>query len=86
MTGPSEFDEQYQKREFFHQEGQPPRASITQSNDASSIESLIKDVVKQSVKDGAQMRKLGVMFRDLRVVGLGVGAAIQHNLVSLFYP
>jgi hypothetical protein len=32
------------------------------------------------------MRKLGVMFRDLRVVGLGVGAAVQHNLVSLFYP
>ena len=32
------------------------------------------------------MRKLGVMFRDLRVVGKGVGGAIQHNLVSLFYP
>ena len=32
------------------------------------------------------MRKLGVMFRNLRVVGLGVGAAVQHNLVSLFYP
>ena len=26
------------------------------------------------------------MFRDLRVVGKGVGGAIQHNLVSLFYP
>ena len=26
------------------------------------------------------------MFRDLRVVGLGLGAAVQHNLVSLFYP
>ena len=26
------------------------------------------------------------MFRDLRVVGLGVGAAAQHNLASLFYP
>ena len=35
---------------------------------------------------GVQMRKLGVMFRDLRVVGPGVGAAVQHNLASLFYP
>ncbi|KAF8557467.1 pleiotropic drug resistance ABC transporter [Imleria badia] len=26
------------------------------------------------------------MFRDLRVVGLGVGAAVQHNLASLLYP
>jgi len=32
------------------------------------------------------MRKLGIMFRDLRVIGLDVGAAVQHNLVSLFYP
>ncbi|KAI9569369.1 ABC-2 type transporter-domain-containing protein [Boletus coccyginus] len=32
------------------------------------------------------MRKLGVMFRDLRVMGVDVGAAVQHNLVSLFYP
>lgn len=26
------------------------------------------------------------MFRDLRVVGLGAGGAVQHNLLSLFYP
>jgi hypothetical protein len=26
------------------------------------------------------------MFRNLHVVGLGVGAAVQHNLVSLFHP
>ena len=26
------------------------------------------------------------MFRNLRVVGLGGGAAVQHNLASLFYP
>ena len=26
------------------------------------------------------------MFRDLRVVGLGVGAAVRHNLASLLYP
>lgn len=36
---------------------------------------------------GVQMRKLGVMFRDLRVVGLGnVNAAVQHNVISVFYP
>ena len=32
------------------------------------------------------MRKLGVMFRDLRVVGLGVGTAVQHTVLSLLYP
>ena len=26
------------------------------------------------------------MFRDLRVVGLGAGTAVQHNLASLLYP
>ena len=40
----------------------------------------------RSVKDGARMRKLGVMFRDIRVLGLGVGADVRHNLVSLLYP
>ena len=40
----------------------------------------------RSVGDGAHTRKLGVAFRDLRVVGLGVGAAVQHNLASLLYP
>ena len=40
----------------------------------------------RSVEGDAKMRKLGVMFRDLRVVGLGVGAAVQHNLASPFYP
>ena len=35
---------------------------------------------------GVQMRKLGVMFRDLRVVGPGVGAAVRYNLTPLFYP
>lgn len=26
------------------------------------------------------------MFRDLRVVGLGVNAGVQHSVASLFYP
>ncbi|KAG9313752.1 P-loop containing nucleoside triphosphate hydrolase protein [Chiua virens] len=51
-----------------------------------NLESLIKGIVKQSGEDGVGIRKLGIVFRDLRVVGLGVGTAVRHNLISLFYP
>ncbi|KAF8557465.1 pleiotropic drug resistance ABC transporter [Imleria badia] len=82
----SELDSQNQSPESIHQDKQLPRPSTANFNDGSSIESFIKDVIQQCVKDGAQMQTLGIMFRDLRVVGLGVGAAVQHNLVSLLYP
>ena len=32
------------------------------------------------------MRKLGVMFRDLRVAGLDVGGSVSHVLASVFHP
>lgn len=32
------------------------------------------------------MRKLGIMFKDLRVVGLSVNKGVQHNVASLFFP
>ncbi|KAG9313753.1 P-loop containing nucleoside triphosphate hydrolase protein [Chiua virens] len=50
------------------------------------LEVLIKSILEQSGEDGVQRRELGVMFRDLRVVGLGVGAAVQNNLASPFSP
>ncbi|KAF8556427.1 hypothetical protein OG21DRAFT_1521099 [Imleria badia] len=93
MTGSSnmqlhafEFDPHHPKPESIHQDKQWPSSSTANFNNSSSIGSLIKDVVGQSVEDGAQTRKLGVVFRDLRVVGLGVGAAVQQNLISLLYP
>ncbi|KAG9313738.1 hypothetical protein JVU11DRAFT_6092 [Chiua virens] len=50
------------------------------------LEVLVRSILEQSGEDGVQRRELGVMFRDLRVVGLGVGAAVQNNLASPFSP
>ena len=40
----------------------------------------------KSGEDGTRARQLGVMFRDLCVVGLGAGAAVQHSVLSLLSP
>ncbi|KAF9242291.1 ABC-2 type transporter-domain-containing protein [Melanogaster broomeanus] len=47
---------------------------------------LLKNLVKHCFHDGIQTRELGVVFKDLRVVGVGARAPFQPTFGSLFSP
>lgn len=50
------------------------------------LEEWMKDLFRRSEGDDLKLRELGVMFRDLRVVGVGTSAALQPTLGSQFSP
>ncbi|KIJ14545.1 hypothetical protein PAXINDRAFT_169702, partial [Paxillus involutus ATCC 200175] len=71
----------------------PRKASGTQllcspftavADDDWNFETWLKDIVRRSGEDGIQARELGVMFKDLRVVGIGACASFQPTVGSIF--
>ncbi|TFK22472.1 hypothetical protein FA15DRAFT_757994 [Coprinopsis marcescibilis] len=75
-----------------------PKESESTSSDASSdhtlavdendfnLERVIRQVLRRRDKGEIKSRELGVVFRDLRVVGLGSAASYQPTFGSLFNP
>ncbi|KAF8841352.1 pleiotropic drug resistance ABC transporter [Paxillus ammoniavirescens] len=61
-------------------------ASTAVADDDWDFETLLKDIVRRSGEDGVQARELGVMFKDLRVVGIGARASFQPTVGSIFNP
>ncbi|KIJ14869.1 hypothetical protein PAXINDRAFT_169539 [Paxillus involutus ATCC 200175] len=61
-------------------------ASTAVADDDWDFETLLKDIVRRSGEDGIQARELGVMFKDLRVVGIGARASFQPTVGSTFSP
>ncbi|KAG2073832.1 hypothetical protein BDR04DRAFT_1178890 [Suillus decipiens] len=55
-------------------------------NEDFSFEKHLKDVVKKRDEQEIRGRELGVVFSNLRVVGLGAGASLQPTMGSLFSP
>lgn len=50
------------------------------------FEKTLRTVIKKQDRAGIQSRELGVMFKDLRVVGLGAAANYQPTFGSFFNP
>ncbi|KAH9171890.1 ABC-2 type transporter-domain-containing protein [Lactarius sanguifluus] len=50
------------------------------------FEKTLRNIMKMRDRGGIQSRELGVMFRDLRVVGLGAAASYQPTFGSFFNP
>lgn len=74
-----------------------PEANETSSDDSSEhtvalegdgfdLEKAIKWVIRRRDEGEIKPRTLGVVFKDLRVVGLGAAASFQPTLGSLFSP
>ncbi|KAF9228275.1 pleiotropic drug resistance ABC transporter [Gyrodon lividus] len=64
----------------------PNSAFTTIGDDHFDFETLLKDVVRRSGEDGIQARELGVMFKDLRVVGIGARSSFQPTVGSFVSP
>ncbi|KAH8987621.1 ABC-2 type transporter-domain-containing protein [Lactarius akahatsu] len=50
------------------------------------FEKTLRTIMKRQDRAGIHSRELGVMFKDLRVVGLGAAASYQPTFGSLFNP
>ncbi|KAH7882924.1 ABC-2 type transporter-domain-containing protein [Phlebopus sp. FC_14] len=50
------------------------------------FEMILKDIVRRCGEQGLKKRELGVMFKDLRVVGIGTQASSQSTMGSVFNP
>ncbi|KAI6145202.1 ABC-2 type transporter-domain-containing protein [Pisolithus tinctorius] len=50
------------------------------------LEEWMKDLFRRAEDDGLKSSELGVMFRDLRVVGVGASTALQPTVGSQFNP
>ncbi|KAF9242313.1 ABC-2 type transporter-domain-containing protein [Melanogaster broomeanus] len=64
----------------------PSSIATVLGDDEFDFETLLKDLVKRCTDDGIQKRELGLMFKDLRVVGIGARASFQPTFGSLFSP
>ncbi|KIK80835.1 hypothetical protein PAXRUDRAFT_157584 [Paxillus rubicundulus Ve08.2h10] len=64
----------------------PSSAPTAVAEDDWDFETWLKDMVKCAGMDGIQARELGVMFKDLRVVGIGARALFQPTVGSIFSP
>ncbi|KAG1763106.1 ABC-2 type transporter-domain-containing protein [Suillus occidentalis] len=63
----------------------PTSSSVTSVNDdAFDFELTLKDLVRRS--ESIKGRELGVMFKDLRVIGVGARASLQPTIGSTFNP
>ncbi|KAN0136953.1 ABC-2 type transporter domain containing protein [Lactarius tabidus] len=71
-----------------------PGAAISESLETLSVpadgsfdfEKTLRTIMKLRDRAGVQSRELGVMFKDLRVVGLGAAASYQPTFGSFFNP
>ncbi|KAG1807446.1 ABC-2 type transporter-domain-containing protein [Suillus subaureus] len=51
-----------------------------------SFEKHLKDIIKRRDEEEIKWRELGVVFNDLRVVGIGARSSLQPTMGSLFSP
>ncbi|KAG1859895.1 ABC-2 type transporter-domain-containing protein [Suillus tomentosus] len=51
-----------------------------------NLEKHLKDIIKRRDEEEIKSRELGVVFNDLRVVGIGARASLQPTIGSLFSP
>lgn len=51
-----------------------------------SFEKHLKDIIKRCDEEEIKWRELGVVFNDLRVVGIGARSSLQPTMGSLFSP
>ncbi|KAG1767598.1 ABC-2 type transporter-domain-containing protein [Suillus placidus] len=66
----------------------PSSSSVTSApgDDAFDFELTLKDLVRRRGEESIKGRELGVMFKDLRVVGVGSRASLQPTIGSMFNP
>ncbi|KIJ13672.1 hypothetical protein PAXINDRAFT_170181 [Paxillus involutus ATCC 200175] len=55
-------------------------------DDDFDFETWLKDITRHSGKHGIQARRLGVAFKNLRVVGIGARASFQPTIGSILSP
>ncbi|KAF8477639.1 ABC-2 type transporter-domain-containing protein [Russula ochroleuca] len=77
----------------FSEAEEPALARILSSESVSvpptgpfDFERTLRTIMKKRNAAGIQSRELGVMFKDLRVVGLGAAASYQNSFDSFFNP
>ncbi|OJA14947.1 hypothetical protein AZE42_03704 [Rhizopogon vesiculosus] len=51
-----------------------------------NFEQTLKDLVRRRIESSIKARELGVMFKDLRVTGLGTRASLQPTMGSILNP
>ncbi|KAG2033358.1 pleiotropic drug resistance ABC transporter [Suillus americanus] len=51
-----------------------------------NLEKHLKDIIKRRDEEEIKWRELGVVFNDLRVVGIGARTSLQPTIGSLFSP
>ncbi|KAI0318674.1 ABC-2 type transporter-domain-containing protein [Amylostereum chailletii] len=73
----------------------PAQTSVAMSSESTlagkvptpfDFEKILREVFRKREESGIQSRELGVLFKDLRVVGLGATASYQDTFGSLFNP
>jgi ATP-binding cassette subfamily G (WHITE) protein 2 (SNQ2) len=66
----------------------PSSSSVTSvpGDDAFDFELTLKDLIRRRGEESIKGRELGVMFKDLRVVGVGARASLQPTIGSMFNP
>ncbi|KAG2050787.1 hypothetical protein BDR06DRAFT_959744 [Suillus hirtellus] len=66
----------------------PSSSSVTSAydDDAFDFEVTLKDLVRRRGEESIKGRELGVMFKDLRVIGVGARASLQPTIGSMFNP
>ncbi|KAG2356782.1 pleiotropic drug resistance ABC transporter [Suillus spraguei] len=60
--------------------------SNTSVTDGFDFEQTLRDLVRRRGEQSIKARELGVMFNDLRVVGLGACASLQPTMGSILNP
>ncbi|KAG1888173.1 ABC-2 type transporter-domain-containing protein [Suillus subluteus] len=55
-------------------------------NEDFNFEKHLKDIIRRRDEEEIKWRELGVVFNDLRVVGIGARASLQPTMGSLFSP
>ncbi|KAG1743692.1 ABC-2 type transporter-domain-containing protein [Suillus paluster] len=68
-------------------EPEPHKSVLTLvSEEDFNFEKHLKDIFKRCDEEEIKWRELGVVFNDLRVVGIGARASLQPTMGSLFSP
>ncbi|KAH9841151.1 pleiotropic drug resistance ABC transporter [Rhodofomes roseus] len=63
-----------------------PESTLAPGDEGFDFESSLRDVVEKMDRSDVKRRELGVLFENLRVVGLGESAAIQPTFGSTLNP
>ncbi|KAF8638207.1 hypothetical protein AX16_010553 [Volvariella volvacea WC 439] len=62
------------------------RRSTREANQPFDFERVLRDTVQRRDEAQIKSRELGVMFRDLKVIGVGASSSYQPTLGSMFSP